>query len=75
MELSHIEIRDTNHKVEKNMIVMHGLLGNKLNWRGLCSREEVRKWCLRWLDLFKKKLLFGGIKKSHVIEPSWWNEL
>lgn len=23
------------------MIVMHGLLGNKLNWRGLCSRPEV----------------------------------
>lgn len=23
------------------MIVMHGLLGNKLNWRGLCSRPEI----------------------------------
>ncbi|TNV85972.1 hypothetical protein FGO68_gene4011 [Halteria grandinella] len=23
------------------MIVMHGLLGNKLNWRGLCNRPEI----------------------------------
>jgi len=41
VELSHIEIKDAKVNVEKNMIVMHGLLGNKLNWRGLCNRDEV----------------------------------
>ena len=23
------------------MIVLHGLLGSKVNWRGLCKREEI----------------------------------
>eukprot|EP00347_Sterkiella_histriomuscorum_P019495 403341410 len=41
VELSHIEIKDANVNAQKNMIVMHGLLGNKLNWRGLCNRDEV----------------------------------
>jgi predicted metallo-beta-lactamase superfamily hydrolase len=43
VELSYIDIRDLTKNVEKNMIVMHGLLGNKLNWRGLCNRDEVKK--------------------------------
>jgi hypothetical protein len=42
VELSHILISQTDleHK-DKNMIVMHGLLGNKTNWRGICNRPEV----------------------------------
>lgn len=43
VELTHIEVKDTNVNVDKNMIVMHGLLGTKQNWRGLCNREEVTK--------------------------------
>lgn len=31
------------------MIVMHGLLGNKLNWRGLCQRDEISKLRTCWL--------------------------
>ena len=41
MELSHIEIKHEKTPASKNMIVMHGLLGNKLNWRGLCNRPEI----------------------------------
>jgi esterase len=41
VELSHIEVRDSDVEPEKDMIVMHGLLGNKLNWRGLCNRPEI----------------------------------
>ena len=41
VELSHIEIKNEGNAPTKNMIVMHGLLGNKLNWRGLCNRPEI----------------------------------
>jgi pimeloyl-ACP methyl ester carboxylesterase len=41
VELSHLEIRNEEKPASKNMIVMHGLLGHKLNWRGPCTREEI----------------------------------
>ena len=30
-----------NEKAPKDMIVMHGLLGSKTNWRGLCKQEGI----------------------------------
>ncbi len=34
-------IRNENKPAKKDMIVMHGLLGHKLNWRGPCTRDEI----------------------------------
>lgn len=41
VELSHLELKHNGEGVKKSMIVMHGLFGNKMNWRGLCNRDEV----------------------------------
>lgn len=51
------------------MIVLHGVLGNKINWKGLCSRDEVILSLTNFiiLDSLQKKLLFIGYEKSHVI--------
>jgi hypothetical protein len=51
VELSHLEIRNDSSPASKNMIVMHGLLGNKLNWRGLCSKPKVVSFPYNRLDI------------------------
>ena len=40
MRLSHIEV---NKDAPKPMVVLHGLLGSKTNWRGLCQLEGIAK--------------------------------
>jgi pimeloyl-ACP methyl ester carboxylesterase len=31
------------------MIVLHGLLGSKINWSGVCKRPEIKKLRQSWL--------------------------
>ena len=31
------------------MIVLHGLLGSKINWSGICKRPEIKKLRKSWL--------------------------
>lgn len=60
VELSHIEIKDNTKDVQLNMIVLHGLLGNKFNLRGICKRPEVITMIFIYvLDNIEEKLLFG----------------
>ena len=39
--LSHIKILSEINPALRPMIVMHGVLGNKMNWRGIVSRSKI----------------------------------
>ena len=40
--LSHIRIPTEINPALRPMIVMHGVLGNKMNWRGIVSRSKIQ---------------------------------
>jgi hypothetical protein len=46
VRLSSIKVES---KAQKHMIVMHGLLGSKINWNGVCKRPEIKKYRQSWL--------------------------
>ena len=41
VELSHILIKSESEKALSPMIVLHGLLGSKTNWRGICKQHQI----------------------------------
>ena len=42
MRLSHILVQENKATPNKPMIVLHGLLGSKVNWRSLCAMEQIK---------------------------------
>ena len=38
VELDHLRVGNPD---KSPMIVLHGMLGSKINWRGMCSQEEI----------------------------------
>lgn len=41
VQLSHLLIKEKDAAAKKPMIVLHGLLGSKTNWRGLMRKESI----------------------------------
>ena len=41
VELSHLLIKGDGDKALPPMIVLHGLLGSKTNWRGICKQPQI----------------------------------
>ena len=40
VNLTHLHIKEGESE-KKPMIVLHGLLGSKMNWRGICKQEPI----------------------------------
>lgn len=43
VRLSHLFLQEDSKKPKKPMIVMHGLLGSKINWKGICGHRHIQK--------------------------------
>jgi len=43
VRLSHIHIAEDKEVVKKPMVVLHGLLGSKVNWKGICGHKKILK--------------------------------
>lgn len=41
MRLSYIKLANDSDKAKKPMLVLHGLLGSKVNWKGICGHRKV----------------------------------
>ena len=39
--MSHTLVKEDSSEKKPAMIVLHGLLGNKRNWRSICEKEEI----------------------------------
>ena len=43
VRLSYLKIADDLSKPKKPMLVLHGLLGSKVNWKGICGHKHIQK--------------------------------
>ena len=41
VRLSHIKLVQDQNSSKKPMFVLHGLLGSKVNWKGICGNKKI----------------------------------